>query len=85
MKRMIIPLRLKPGENLNIFVLKMGKLLMIKLCAMKNTKLKSDDLKWIQVNIYMRLNRLCGAILSDAESCIAMRKVNTEYPNEMYM
>ena len=47
MKRMIIPLRLKPGENLNIFVLKMGKLLMIKLCAMKNTKLKSDDLKWI--------------------------------------
>ena len=37
------------------------------------------------MNIYIRLNRLCGAILSDAESCIAMRKVNTEYPNEMYM
>ena len=29
------------------------------------------------------LNLLCGANLSDVELRIAMREVNTEYPNEM--
>ena len=35
-EKMIIPLRLKPGKNLKIFVIKMDKLLMIILCVMKN-------------------------------------------------
>ena len=47
MKRMITQLRLKPGENLKFFVVKMDKLSMIMLLVMKNTKLKWDDLKWI--------------------------------------
>ena len=59
MKR-IITLRLKPGENFKIFVVKTDKLLIIILCAMK-VIVKMRQFKMDLGEHVHRLNLLCGA------------------------
>ena len=60
MKRMVIPLRLKPGENFKIFVVKTDKLLIIMLCAMKII-VQMRQFKMDLGEHVHELNFLCGA------------------------